>query len=149
MVLSFWRYVIIWKWMLFSWALTTEEGRLYKSLDIWRLCKSLDIWNFLLSILSELDMKEVFRAFRKSRSDMPQPFPRGEAFCSCWWSVEKEEHLGFLSKMLPELGSRAVFVERNCANSLEKTLMLGKIEGRRRRGERGWDGWMASLTPWK
>ena len=26
--------------------------------------------------------------------------------------------------------------------------MLGKIEGRRRRGERGWGGWMASLTPW-
>ena len=31
-------------------------------------------------------------------------------------------------------------------NSLEKTLMLGKIEGRRRRDDRGWDGWMASLT---
>ena len=30
--------------------------------------------------------------------------------------------------------------------SLEKTLMLGKTEGRRRRGDRGWDGWMASLT---
>ena len=29
----------------------------------------------------------------------------------------------------------------------EKTLMLGKIEGRRRRGWR-WDGWMASLTQW-
>ena len=33
------------------------------------------------------------------------------------------------------------------ADSLEKTLMLGKIEGRRRRGDdRGWDGWMASPT---
>ena len=32
------------------------------------------------------------------------------------------------------------------ADSLEKTLMLGKTEGRRRRGDRGWDGWMASLT---
>ena len=31
-------------------------------------------------------------------------------------------------------------------DSLEKTLMLGKIEGERRRGDRGWDGWMASLT---
>ena len=31
---------------------------------------------------------------------------------------------------------------------LEKTMMLGKIEGRRRRGDRGWDGWMASLTQW-
>ena len=31
-------------------------------------------------------------------------------------------------------------------DSLEKTLMLGKIEGRRRGDDRGWDGWMASQT---
>ena len=34
------------------------------------------------------------------------------------------------------------------ADSFEKTLMLGKIEGRKRRANRGWDGWMASLTQW-
>ena len=34
------------------------------------------------------------------------------------------------------------------SDSLEKTLMLGKIDGRRRRGWRGWDGWRASLTWW-
>ena len=28
------------------------------------------------------------------------------------------------------------------ADSLEKTLVLGKIEGRRRRGDRGWDHWL-------
>ena len=33
-------------------------------------------------------------------------------------------------------------------DSLEKTLMLGGIVGRRRRDNRGWDGWMASLTRW-
>ena len=33
-------------------------------------------------------------------------------------------------------------------DSLENTLMLGKIEGRRRRGYSGWDGWMASPTRW-
>ena len=33
-------------------------------------------------------------------------------------------------------------------DSLEKTLMLGKIEGRRRRVGRGCDGWMASPTWW-
>ena len=33
-------------------------------------------------------------------------------------------------------------------DSLETTLMLGKIEGRRRRGYSGWDGWMASPTRW-
>ena len=33
-------------------------------------------------------------------------------------------------------------------DTLEKTLMLGKIESRRRRCDRGRDGWMASLTQW-
>ena len=32
------------------------------------------------------------------------------------------------------------------ADSLEKTLTLGKIEGRKRRDNRGLDGWMAPLT---
>ena len=34
------------------------------------------------------------------------------------------------------------------ADSLEKTLMLGKMEGKRRRYDRGWGGWMASPTQW-
>ena len=34
------------------------------------------------------------------------------------------------------------------ADSWGKTLMLGKIEGMRRRSNRGWDGWMISLTQW-
>ena len=33
-------------------------------------------------------------------------------------------------------------------DSLEETLMLGMIEGRRKGDNRGWDGWMASLTQW-
>ena len=34
------------------------------------------------------------------------------------------------------------------ANSVEKTLMLGKIEGRGKGDDRGWDGWVASLIQW-
>ena len=34
------------------------------------------------------------------------------------------------------------------AAPLQKILMLGKIEGKRRRSDRGWDGWMASSTQW-
>ena len=34
------------------------------------------------------------------------------------------------------------------ADSLEKTLMLGTIEGKRRRGDRVWDGYIASPTQW-
>ena len=35
------------------------------------------------------------------------------------------------------------------ADSFEKTLMLGMTKGRRRRDNRGWDGWMALLTEFK
>ena len=34
------------------------------------------------------------------------------------------------------------------ADSSKKTLMLGRIRGKRRRHNRRWDGWMASLTRW-
>ena len=34
------------------------------------------------------------------------------------------------------------------ADSLEKTLILGGIGGRRKRGDRGWDGWITTLTQW-
>ena len=34
------------------------------------------------------------------------------------------------------------------ADSLEKTLMLGKVEGKGEGGNRGWDGWMAPLVQW-
>ena len=34
------------------------------------------------------------------------------------------------------------------ADSLEKTLMLGGVGSRRRRDNRGWDGWVASPTRW-
>ena len=34
------------------------------------------------------------------------------------------------------------------AESFEKTLMQGKIEGRRNVDDRRWDGWMASPTQW-
>ena len=33
-------------------------------------------------------------------------------------------------------------------DSLEKTLILGKIEGRKRRVDREWDGWMSTATRW-
>ena len=34
------------------------------------------------------------------------------------------------------------------ANSVEKTLVLGKIEGRKRKGQQRWDSWMTPLTQW-
>ena len=50
-----------------------------------------------------------------------------------WMLKLKLQHFGYLMQR---------------ANSLEKTQMLGKIEGRREGDDRGWDGWMASLSQW-
>ena len=52
-----------------------------------------------------------------------------------------------LEGLMPKLKLRYFGPLIRKADSLEKALMLGKIEGRRRRVDR-WDGWMASQTQW-
>jgi len=51
---------------------------------------------------------------------------------------------GLMLKLKPQYSGHLM----RRTDSLEKTLMLGKIEERRRRGDRGCDGWMASPTQW-
>ena len=76
----------------------------------------------------------------------------------CWrrllrvfWT-EKRSNQSILKKISPEYSLEGLMLKLEYfghlmrrTDSLEKTLMLGKIEGRRRRG---WDGWMASPTRW-
>ena len=75
----------------------------------------------------------------------------------CWrillrvpWTARRSNQL-ILMEIYPEYSLERLMLKLKLpyfghlmqrANSLEKTLMLGKTEGRRRRG---WDGWMASL----
>ena len=84
----------------------------------------------------------------------------------CFWAVVLEKTLESsldckeIQPVHPKWNQSWVFIGRTDveaetpilwppdADSLEKTLMLGKIEGGRRRGGRGWDGWMASLIQW-
>ena len=79
----------------------------------------------------------------------------------CWrrllrvpWTERKLIH-SILKEINPEYSLEGLMLKlklqyfshmRRRTDSLEKTLMLGKIEGKRRRGNRGWDGWMASPT---
>ena len=81
----------------------------------------------------------------------------------CWrrflrvpWT-SRRSNLSILKEINPECSFEGMMVKLKLqyfghlmwrAYSLEKTLLLGKTEGRRRRGNRGWDGWMASLTQW-
>ena len=85
----------------------------------------------------------------------------------CFWTVVLEKTLESpldckeILSVHPQGDQSWVFIGRTDAeaetpilwaprrvDSLEKTLMLGGIGGRRRRGRHGWDGWMASLTRW-
>ena len=81
----------------------------------------------------------------------------------CWrrllrvaWTARRS-NLSILNKNSPEYSLEVLMLKLKLqyfghlmrrADSFEKSLMLGKIEVRRRRGDRWWDGWMASLTRW-
>ena len=54
----------------------------------------------------------------------------------------------FIGRTEVEAGTPILGLLMQRTNSLEKTLMLGKIEGGRRRDDRGSEGWMASLMLW-
>ena len=81
----------------------------------------------------------------------------------CWrrllrvpWTARRSNQ-SILKKISPEYSLEGLMLKLKLqylghqmqrADSLEKTLMLGKIEDRGEGDERGWDGWMASPTRW-
>ena len=81
----------------------------------------------------------------------------------CWkrllrvpWT-ERRSNQSILNEISPEYSLKGLMLKLKLqyfghlmwrADSFEKTLMLGMIEGRREGDDRGWDGWMASLTQW-
>ena len=81
----------------------------------------------------------------------------------CWrrllrvpWTARRSNQ-SILKEISPECSSEGLMLKLKLqyfghlmrrTESFEKTLMLGKIEGGRRGDDRGWDGWMASLTQW-
>ena len=83
-------------------------------------------WTVVLekTLESPLDCKEI-----------KSVHPKGD---QSWISIGRTDDEAETPKRWPPDGK---------SNSLEKTLMLGKIEGRREGDNGGWDGWMASLIP--
>ena len=95
--------------------------------DIYAYLKNWSFWTVLLekTLESPLDCKEI------------QPVHPKEISPGC--SLE-----GLMLKL--KLQYFGHFMRR--VDSLEKTLMLGGIGGRRRRGQQRMKGWMASPTQW-
>ena len=81
----------------------------------------------------------------------------------CWrrllrdsWTARRSSQ-SILKEINPEYSLEGLMLKLNLqyvgqllqrADSLKKTLMLVKTEQKRRRANRGWDGWIASLTQW-
>ena len=81
----------------------------------------------------------------------------------CWrrllrvpWTVRRSNH-SILKELSLEYSLEVLMLKlklqyfdhlRWRTDSLEKTLMVGKIEGEGEGDDRGWDGWMASQTQW-
>ena len=72
-----------------------------------------------------------------------------------WTARKSNQSILILKEISPEYSLEGLMVKLKLqyfghliqrTDSLEKTLILGKIEGRWRRGDRGWDGWMVSPT---
>ena len=81
----------------------------------------------------------------------------------CWrrllrvpWTARRSKQL-ILKEINPEYSLEGLMLklkflyfgyQMQRTDSWEKTLMLGKIEGTKRRDNRRWDGWMTLLTWW-
>ena len=68
------------------------------------------------------------------------------------WTTRRSNH-SILKEINPEYSLEALMLKLQYfghlmqrANPLEKTLILGKFEGRKRRDDRKWDVWIASVT---
>ena len=102
-----------------SWTINKAEHRRIDAFELW-------CWRRLLRVTwSPLDCKEI------------QPVPLKEICPE--YSLE-----GLMLKLKLQYFGHLMWR----TDSFEKTLILGKIEGRRRGDNRGWDGWMASPTQW-
>ena len=78
----------------------------------------------------------------REQKSLPRPLP--DCWPSwIWWEMEWEFKAQYVWLKLQHSGH---LMWR--ADSVEKTLLLGKIESRRRRGHQDERGWMASLTQW-
>ena len=81
----------------------------------------------------------------------------------CWrrllkvsWTARRSNQ-SILKEISPEYSLERLMLKLKCqyfghltqrADSLEKTLMLGKTDGRRKGDNRRWDGWRVSPTRW-
>ena len=117
----------------------------------------------------EVSAAQLRREQRETQEVISEgPFPRPSSITGSYtlkgkikfnqrdWT-ERRSNLSVLKEINPEHSLEGLMLKLKLqyfghlmqrTNSLEKTLILGTIKGRRRRGQREWDGWRASQTQW-
>ena len=114
--------------------------------ELWRntflLFKPHRLWQFAMATLSTVLYHWSFELWCWRR---PLRVP-GTARWSIQSILKETNHDYSLEGLMLKLQYFGHLMGR--ANSLEKTLALGRIEGRGAGDDRGWNGWMASLTQW-
>ena len=122
--ITLWKSIHIVKAMVFPVVMYRCESWTIKKAEYWRI-DDFELWQWRRLL------RVPYTARRSSQSILKEINPE--------YSLE-----GLMLKL--KLQYFGHLIQR--ADSLEKTLMLGKIEGKRRRERQSWDGWMASLTQW-
>ena len=117
------------------------KGHLVKAMVFPVVMYGCEIWTIKKAEQQRIDAFELWCWRRLLRV----PWTARRSSQSIWKEISPEYSLeGLMLKLkLQCFGHR---VQK--ADSLEKTLMLRKIDSRRRRGDRGWDVWMPSPIQW-
>ena len=92
---------------------------------------------------------------RSGASEYRRDLHRHKLFLPLLNFTARRSNQSILKEVSPEYSVEGLMLKLKCqyfghlmrrADSFEKTLMLGKVEGRRRGDDRGWGGWVASST---
>ena len=131
-----------WKWKtLAPWKVMTNIDRVLKSRDF--------------TLLAKIGIKAMVFLVVMYGCESSEPWRIYAFELWCWrilsrvpWTARRS-HQSILKEINPEYSLEGLMMKLKLqyfgqlmqrADLLEKTLMLGKIEGRRRRGHRVWDG---------
>ena len=133
----------------------TNQDSLFKSRDITLLTKVWIVKDMVFSGMMYGCESWVIKIYEHWRIDAFEVWYWRKLLIVPWTARGSNQWI--LKEISPEYSSEGLLLKLKLqyfghlmwrTDSLEKTLMLGKIEGRRRRDDRGWECCMPSLTQW-
>ena len=140
------RYLLLWRKAM------TNLDSVFKSRNITLLTKACTFKNMVFPVVVYWWENWIIRKTKHQRTDYFELW--------CWrrlltvpWTA-KRSSLSIRKDINPEYSLGGLSFGQyfgqliQGVNSLKETLMVGKIEGSGERDDRGWAGWITSLTQW-